>query len=125
MNQPDVVYYHWENTADRLKELPELSQLLLMVTQHRQFNTQSAAGQWLDRIGPALGASVTEVKQVAPNELAFTRSATGGLTAVELLALANWLEAPDFPGCNLKLPPRNPKRPPLPAPGGLQPFQLH
>jgi hypothetical protein len=36
--------------------------------------------------------------------LSFTRKAPGGLTAVELTALANWLEAPNFPGCDLSLP---------------------
>ena len=53
--------------------------------------------------------------------MTFTRQAPGAFTAVELFALANWLEADDFPGCNLKMPPRNPKfkrlHPPAPAPG--------
>ncbi len=128
LNQPDLVYYHWEDTAERLRELPELSQLLLMVTEHRQFDTQSAAGKWLDVIRPTLGTTLTEVKEVAPDQLVFHRNARGGLTAVELLALANWLEAPDFPGCNLKITPRNPRRPhpQIPgAPGAPPPFQLH
>ena len=108
LNQSNLVYYHWENSADRLKELPQLSQLLLMVTEHRQLDTQSAAGKWLDRLQPALGSSVTEVIQSAPRELTFVRTSPGGLTALELLALANWLEASNFPGCDLKLPPRKP-----------------
>jgi hypothetical protein len=103
--QSNLVYYHWEITADRLKQLPNLTQLALMVTRHRQLDAQSAAAKWLDRIGPTLGNNVTEVTQTAPNELLFTRKAPGGLTAVELTALANWLEAPNFPGCDLRLPP--------------------
>jgi hypothetical protein len=103
--QSNLVYYHWEITAERLKLLPQLTQLALMVTRHRQLDTQSAAGKWLDRIGPTLGNTVTEVTQTAPNELSFTRKAPGGLTAVELVALANWLEATNFPGCDLRLPP--------------------
>jgi hypothetical protein len=121
LNQPDLVYYHWENSTERLKQLPQLTQLLLMVTMHRQFDTQSAAGKWLDRIGPALGYNVTEVSQTAPNELAFVRTSPSGLTAIELLALGSWLEAPDFPICNLKLPPRKPlnfKHPHPQIPGG-------
>ena len=78
LNQPNLVYYHWEDTAERLTDLPQLSQLLLMLTRHKQFNRQSAAGKWLDRIAPALGSSVTEVKQTAPDELAFIRTAPGG-----------------------------------------------
>ena len=115
--QSNLVYYHWEITADRLKQLPNLTQLALMVTRHRQLNAQSAAGRWLNRVGPTLGNTVTEVTQTAPNELSFTRQAPGGLTAVELIALANWLEAPDFPGCDLRMPPPKFKRPHPKIPG--------
>ena len=115
--QSNLVYYHWEITAVRLKMLPQLSQLALMVTRHRQLDAQSAASKWLDRIGPTLGNTVTEIKQTAPNELSFTRKAPGGLTAVELTALANWLEAANFPGCDLRLPPPKFKRPHPKTPG--------
>jgi hypothetical protein len=110
----NVVFYHWEITASRLKELPELTQFALLLTKHRQFDMNSAAARWLDRIAPTLGNSVTEVAQTGPSELTFTRSAPAGLTAVELMALANWLEAPNFPGCDLSLPPR-PRRPHVPV----------
>jgi hypothetical protein len=106
----NLVYYHWEITADRLKQLPNLTQLALMATQHRQLDAQSAAARWLNRVGPTLSNTVTEVTQTAPNELTFMRQAPGGLTAIELVALANWLEATNFPGCDLRLP--MPKRPP-------------
>ena len=115
--QSNLVYYHWEITAERLKLLPQLAQLALMVTQHRQLDAQSAAGKWLDRVGPTLGNNVTEVMQTAPNELSFMRKAPGGLTAVELTALANWLEATNFPGCDLRLPPSKPRRPHPKTPG--------
>ena len=105
LNQPNLVYYHWEATTGRLKELPQLSQLLLVLTRHEQVNAESAAGKWLDRIEPALGNAVTEVTQTAPNELAFKRTAGGGLTAIELLAFVDWLEAPKFPALDLSLPP--------------------
>jgi hypothetical protein len=116
LNQPNLVYYHWEATAERLKVLPlQLSQLLLVFTRHEQIKTQSAAAKWLDRIGPALGSTITEVTQTAPNELAFKRAAPGGLTAIELLALVDWLEAPQFPAFDLRLqPPRvRPEQKPL------------
>jgi hypothetical protein len=131
--QSNLVYYHWEITAARLKLLPQLSQLALMVTRHRQLDAPSAALKWLNRIGPTLGVAVTEVTQTAPNELSFTRKAPGGLTAFELTALANWLEAANFPGCDLRLPPPKPRlphprvpgAPPVKTPGGPQPFPLH
>jgi hypothetical protein len=105
LGQTNLVYYHWEITAERLKLLPQLSQLALMVTRHQQLDAQSAAGKWLASVGPTPGYNVTQVTQTAPNQLTFMRKAPGGLTAVELTALANWLEAPNFPGCDLRLPP--------------------
>ena len=105
LDPPNLVYYHWEMTAERLKELPELTQLMLLLTQHSQFNTQSAAGKWLNRVGPTLGPTVTEVTQTGPDELSFLRKSRGGLTAIELIALANWLETANFPAGGLHLPP--------------------
>ncbi len=100
---PNLVYYHWEITAERLQMQLQLIQLSLLLTQHRQLEAGSAAGQWLKLIGPQLGVAVTEVTRTAPAELTFERRASGGLTALEFFALANWLEAPDFPGCDLSL----------------------
>ena len=119
----NLVYYHWEVTSDRLKHLPHLTQLALMVTRHRQLDAQSPAGKWLDRVGPALGVTVTEVKQTAPNELTLQRKAPAGFTAVELIALANWLEATNFPGCNLDLPPIRHRRP-IPPPSNAPPARV-
>src|ERR1700677_1702653 len=102
----NLVFYHWETTSLRLKALPQLTQLGLMMTNHRQLDANSVAGRWLNRIAPKPGDSVTEVMQTGPSELTFTRRAPDVLTAAELIALANWLEAPHFPECDLKLPPR-------------------
>jgi hypothetical protein len=131
----NLVYYDWEITGERLKLLPQLTQLSLMLTRHRQLDALSASEKWLNRIGPALGVAVTEVTQTAPNELSFTRKAPGGLTAFELIALANWLEATNFPGCDLRLPPvhrlknrshpQTPGVPPVKTPAAPQPLPLH
>ncbi|HSY73912.1 MAG TPA: hypothetical protein VK810_00435, partial [Dongiaceae bacterium] len=106
--QPGLVYYHWEITAERLQELPQFSQLVLMLTKHQQVNVQSAAGKWLDKIEPTLGNTVTEVFQTAPDELTFNRKSPGGLNALELLAFVDWLDAPNFPAFDLALPPMRP-----------------
>jgi hypothetical protein len=101
----NLVYYHWEITAERLKLLLQPVQLAFVLSRHKQFDGESVAAKWLDRVGPALGNTITEITQTAPDELTFTRKAPGGLTGVELFALANWLEAANFPGCDLRLPP--------------------
>jgi hypothetical protein len=105
---PNLVYYHWEITAERLPELLQLTQLGLMLTHHQQLDGNSAAAKWLDKIGPTLGNTVTTAVQTAPDEVTFSRKAPGGLTAAEFFALANWLEAKNFPGCDLTLPPMRP-----------------
>jgi hypothetical protein len=105
-SRTNLLYYHWEITTARLPQVLNLSQLALMLAQRQQLDVQSAAGKWLHRIGPTLGPTVTEVTQTAPNELTFVRKAPGGLTAIELVALANWLEATNFPICGFHLPPR-------------------
>jgi hypothetical protein len=106
----NLVYYHWELTDPRLKMLLQPAQLALMMTRHQQLEGESVASKWLNFVGPTLGNTLTEITQTAPNELTFTRKAPGGLTAVELFALASWLEAKNFPGCDLRLPPPHPKR---------------
>jgi hypothetical protein len=103
----DLVFYHWEITADRLPQALNLSQLALLLTSHRQVGGTSAALKWARQTGATLGNTDTEITQSGPAELTFTRKAPGIFTAMELLALANWLEAPDFPGCDLKMPPRS------------------
>lgn len=134
LNEDNLVLYHWEVTSNRVKMLPELTQLALMLTQHRQLDAGSAASQWLMRIGPMLDDCVTKVTQTGSTELEFTRSGRTGLTAFELVTLANWLEAPNFPGCDLSLPavgprPHHPKKlhhrpiaPPPPARQGSSPL---
>jgi len=101
---PNLVFYHWENTAERLPEVRNLSQFALLFSHWNQLDGKSAAAKWLDRIGPMLGNTATTITQTAPDELTFTRKAPGGLTAVEFVALANWLEATDFPLGKFQLP---------------------
>ena len=101
----NLVYYHWELTDPRLKMLLQPAQLALMMTRHEQLEAGSVACKWLNFVGPTLGNTITEITQTAPNELTFTRKAPGGLTAIELFTLASWLEAKNFPGCDLRLPP--------------------
>lgn len=106
LSRTNLLYYHWEATAERLLQVLNQSQLGLMLAQQRQLNIQSAAGKWLNHVRPALGSTVTEVTQTGPDELSFLRKAPGGLTAIELIALANWLEATNFPVYDFHLPPR-------------------
>lgn len=102
---PNLVYYHWEITAARLPAQLHADQFVFLITRHKQIDTKSIAYQWIKKISPSLGGTVTEINQVAPDQLAFARTGSGGFTAFELEMLAAWLGADDFPNCDLKLPP--------------------
>ncbi len=121
---PNIILYHWENTAQRVPTMLQFSQLVLMLTSHHQLGENSAALNWIDRIAPTLGENTTEVTVAAPDQLAFTRNSNGIFTSAELFVLANWLEAKNFPGCDLRLPPFSPhefKRIKRPVPGAPAP----
>jgi hypothetical protein len=111
----DLVFYHYEITGERIPQLLQLTQLGLLITRHRQLPAGTAAFKWLENTNllKTLGPTGTEITQSGPAELMFTRKTPGIFTALELYALANWLEATNFPGCDLKLPhPARPMRPP-------------
>ena len=119
LGKTNLVFYHWELTSQRLPQMLQISQLGLMMTRHKQLNSTSAAAKWINRIGPALGPTTTEVVLTGPGELSGVRAAPAGLTAVELYALANWLEATNFPGCDLSMP-MGKRRPHVqPVPGNM------
>jgi hypothetical protein len=101
----NLLYYQWEITAERFPQVLNMSQLAMVLTQHQQIDGKSPTLKWLQKIAPHLGNTVTEIFQTAPDQMTFSRTAPGGLTAVEFLALGNWLEAKNFPGCDLKLQP--------------------
>jgi hypothetical protein len=119
--QKNLVLYHWEITAERLPQALNLSQLGLLLSSHRQLEGETASMKWIQNVAPKLGNNVTEITQTGPAEMTFTRKAPGIFTAVELLALGNWLEAPNFPGCNLDLPPRPKNRKLHPRPPSAMP----
>jgi hypothetical protein len=119
--QKNLVFYHWEITAERLPTALNVSQFGLMMTSHKQLPGDSASMKWVQRIGGALGNTVTEIFQTAPDQMTFTRKAPGVFTSAELLALGSWLEATNFPGCDLKLPPPKKKPRRVAAPGAPGP----
>jgi len=101
----NLVYYHFEVTADRIPQLLQMSQLGLTVTRHKQLDAASASYKWMQRIGALFTYTDTEITESGQAELTFARKTPGIFTAAELFAVANWLEAKDFPGCDIKLPP--------------------
>ena len=93
----NLVYYQAEQTRIRVDADLFTIQLFRLVFQKPQLPPKAAATVWLKNIEPLLGGSTTIMTQTGPEQLAFTRQSTIGLTALELHLLADWLESPRFP----------------------------
>jgi hypothetical protein len=103
----NLLYYHWEITQGRALQWKVNAQFLEMA--RLAAGTTAAPGStgppamgagfpaWLDTVAEHLGNSVTEIVVDSPTEWLLTRKSHTGLTGVELVLLARWLAAPDFP----------------------------
>ncbi len=97
LNTTHLVYYHSELTGPQIEDYLFITQLFRVVFHKAQLPAAAAATVWLKDVEPKMGASITSVTQTGPEQLAFTRESTIGLTALELHLLADWLESPQFP----------------------------
>lgn len=102
---PNLVYYHWEITRDREPAFLQCMQLTMAVTRHTELDASTAGYKWFASVTPTLLNTDTEVTQSGPDQLTFARKAPGIFTCLEFYFFASWLEARNFPGCNLNSPP--------------------
>jgi hypothetical protein len=118
----NLVYYGWELSSERLKQWHGLFELGQFILSLGRPDPLAPAHKWTGAIAPKLDNSGTEVSLTAPDELTLVRNSTVGLTAIELTALAYWLDSPEFPLGTYGEAPRwksiGPRPPPgLPPPG--------
>jgi hypothetical protein len=104
VGRTNALYYDWEITQARLEQWRMMVQLFAVISERPQFTTNTAALPWLMGIEKHLGNSVTEVVAESPREWLLTRKSHLGLTGVELIAFARWLESVEFPCLSLELP---------------------
>ncbi|MBI3876515.1 MAG: hypothetical protein HY300_11290 [Verrucomicrobia bacterium] len=109
----NVVYYDWEITQTRLQQWWQITRLLAMLANDPARLGPSPGQDWLAAITPLLGNTVTEITAGGPRELHLTRKSHIGLTGIELVLLARWLDNPDFPAWNYPTP-KPPAMPPPP-----------
>lgn len=95
--QTNLVAFEWETTGERAESIHVLGQVLRVIMRHPQMPPDTASSQWLQSIRLRLGNTTTLVTLVAPNRLAYERKSTVGFNALELHALADWMESPTFP----------------------------
>ena len=89
----NLVYYDWELTGRRLSEWQILGKMISNRAVGENGDAEIASfdeTEWLGNVVPLVGNTVTEITRVAPKELSFKRKAPVGLTAVELVLLADW-----------------------------------
>ncbi|MBX3746002.1 MAG: hypothetical protein KF833_11920 [Verrucomicrobiae bacterium] len=93
------------NHVGRLVQLKELAQLGIMLRhppaqwpRNKEGFIQVAGGAWIDRAGPLLGDTITELVLETPTRVVLTRSSQLGLSALEWTQLLRWIHNPGFPG---------------------------
>lgn len=106
VNRPEIAYYDWEITQVRFHQLWNLCQLTRLIAEKPQLNTQTAMWKWLDSVSTNLGNTATHITVNNSQKLTFVRRSQLGLSAIELVAFANWFDAPGFPFCGIVLPSR-------------------
>jgi hypothetical protein len=99
---PNLLYYDWEITSERLAQLRIVSGLFWILVREKSPTFVPASQPWLEDLNGILGNTGTKINVVSPTELELIRSSHIGLTAAELLILTKWLESPAFP--EFKLP---------------------
>jgi hypothetical protein len=89
----NLIYYDWEATGRRLMEWQVLRGMIAnraLAQSNEAVDKSAVEAEWLSAVAPLAGDTATEVTHISPNELAVVRNAPLGLTAVELVLLADW-----------------------------------
>ena len=114
----NLVYYDWELTGPRIESLLYIGQFFRFVS-HKAQLPPSATLTWLNNATTNLANCVTEIAQTKPEQLSLVRQSSCGFSALELHALGDWLESPQFPqGLYTLLTPPPPRRGKLPPKSG-------
>jgi hypothetical protein len=113
LSKTNLVYYDSELTGFHVGQWIQLGQAIRFVSGAAQLPGDSASLRWLMAVGNRLNSCSTEIIQVAPGKLQFTRKSDLGFSAIELHVLADWLESPEFPLGTYSLLVRSSQPPPL------------
>ena len=110
LGRTNLVAYDWELTGPRIESWIYTGQLLRLVFGKARMRGESAGMAWFKAVAPRLGNCATAVTRTGAEQLSLVRNSSVGFTAVELHALADWLESPQFPcGSHTTLAPPPPE----------------
>jgi hypothetical protein len=95
----NLVYFEWEITGQKVVHCRYLEDVCRLLFDERGplLREEMASLQWLSCNLTNLSHCVSELRLENPGRLVFMRKSTVGLNALEIGALANLLEAPEFP----------------------------
>jgi hypothetical protein len=102
----NLVYYDWEVTGEHAWAWRACINVFRHFFEKPRLGPDSASIVWINSVSNHLANTVTEVTRSDSNRLAFVRQGPIGLTGLELMALAHWLESTNFPLNGLALPAR-------------------
>jgi hypothetical protein len=97
LTRSNLVYYDWEIVAEHLQTWRATINIFRHLFELPRLGTDTASILCLNAVSNRLGNTVTEVTRANSNRLDFVRQGPLGLTGLELIALAHWLESSRFP----------------------------
>jgi hypothetical protein len=105
-SRTNLICYQWELTAEHGWEWRKAANVIRHIFEQPRLGPDSASINFLNAISNRLGSTITEVTRAGSNRLDFIRQGPVGLTGLELIALAHWLESSTFPlgGIDLAAP---------------------
>jgi hypothetical protein len=96
-SRTNLVFYDWEDTGPHAYAWRNIINIFRHFLEKPRLGPETASIVWINSISNRLGNTVTEVTRSDSNRLAFVRQGAVGLTGLELIALAHWLESTNFP----------------------------
>lgn len=93
----NLAFYAWEITAERAWAWRNTVNVFRHIFEMPRLGTNAASIVWINSISNRLGNTVTEITQADAKRLNLVRHGPVGLTGLELVGLAHWLESPEFP----------------------------
>jgi hypothetical protein len=97
LSRTNLVYYDWELGGERVRSWQLLSQVVLLLADRRQLDPSTPGARWMSMLSTNVGNVGTSLVVTGPDRMLLTRTAPLGLTGLETVLLAHWLEAPGFP----------------------------
>jgi len=97
LSRTNLVYYDWELGGERVRSWQLLSQVALLLADRQQLAPTTAGARWMSMLTTNVANVGTSLVVTGPRTMLLTRTAPLGLTGLESVLLAHWLEAPGFP----------------------------